>query len=653
MNQEFYDAPSRTPTMVPASSKPDTLEQLQTEEQVKLLDKIDELRNQGLGHHGISLPQLIVCGDQSSGKSSLLEGLTRLRFPTKGGTCTAFASEVVLRHGESFEIICTIVPGKSRTPAQRQELSRFKYTYTSRELFNFHEVIENATNKMAFRTRTEKDAVEFYEDVLRIRYSGPDLPSLTIVDLPGLFSHQHSGGDNADKVAELVKSYMRNPKSVILAVVAALYDSELQRVMKYIKEIDAKGSRTLGIITKPDRVERGSEDEKQTILLARNEKLNLRHRWHVVRNRGSGSETQSDAERDEAEKKFFATGVWASLPRGDVGISTLRSKLSRVLLEHIGNELPSLVAAIRTATFNTQSDLTRLGDTRETSSEQRSYLTIHAEKFQMLTNDALRGIYSNPFFALHTPNEHSKIRLRTEIQNLNIAFAHIMYRKGHRWNIADSRSVVESASLGNAVPSQVLLEYDARFADPIYINRTEFLDKHIGDYVRQSRPSGLPSLVNPWVIGEVFRQQSQAWGEIAAAHLERVYASVKAYTEKALSALLDRRTCNMIMHKLVQPELTRRSDMVLAKLMELLVPYTEQDPITYDPGFVREIEETRAARYQAAGSQGGSIDRARTLGSQKTTSATYHSSRHLLNDSLDAFTNSEILDLMQTYYKVC
>jgi GTP1/Obg family GTP-binding protein len=63
-------------------TKVDTLDQLQTAEQVLLLDKIDELRNKGLSHHGISLPQLIVCGDQSSGKSSLLEGLTRLRFPT-------------------------------------------------------------------------------------------------------------------------------------------------------------------------------------------------------------------------------------------------------------------------------------------------------------------------------------------------------------------------------------------------------------------------------------------------------------------------------------------------------------------------------------------------------------------------------------------
>jgi len=79
----FFEAPSRSPTVAKEQiAEVDTLDQLQTAEQVLLLDKIDELRNKGLSHHGINLPQLIVCGDQSSGKSSLLEGLTRLRFPT-------------------------------------------------------------------------------------------------------------------------------------------------------------------------------------------------------------------------------------------------------------------------------------------------------------------------------------------------------------------------------------------------------------------------------------------------------------------------------------------------------------------------------------------------------------------------------------------
>lgn len=113
----FYEATSPTVTMVHQAFELDPLEQLQTPQQVELLDKIDELRSQGLGHYGISLPQLVVCGDQSSGKSSLLEGLTRLRFPTREGLCTTFATEVILQKATKVEIMCTVTPSKSRSQA--------------------------------------------------------------------------------------------------------------------------------------------------------------------------------------------------------------------------------------------------------------------------------------------------------------------------------------------------------------------------------------------------------------------------------------------------------------------------------------------------------------------------------------------------------
>jgi hypothetical protein len=118
------DAPQ--PNCIPSPHSPsaeDTLDQLQTPQQIELLDTIDELRNQGLRHHGISLPQLVVCSDQSSGKSSLLEGLTRLRFPAKVGCCTKFATEVMLRKGINTEVCCTIIPSQTRTQAQQHELA--------------------------------------------------------------------------------------------------------------------------------------------------------------------------------------------------------------------------------------------------------------------------------------------------------------------------------------------------------------------------------------------------------------------------------------------------------------------------------------------------------------------------------------------------
>ncbi|KAI1159503.1 P-loop containing nucleoside triphosphate hydrolase protein [Nemania serpens] len=69
---------------------------LQNEDHQNILDVIDTLRSQGIGRY-VDLPQIIVCGDQSSGKSSILEAISGLSFPTKDNLCTRFATELILR----------------------------------------------------------------------------------------------------------------------------------------------------------------------------------------------------------------------------------------------------------------------------------------------------------------------------------------------------------------------------------------------------------------------------------------------------------------------------------------------------------------------------------------------------------------------------
>ncbi|EAT88305.2 hypothetical protein SNOG_04545 [Parastagonospora nodorum SN15] len=510
--------------MAPQSTEGDTLELLQTPEQVALLDAIDELRCQGIEHHGIDLPQLVVCGEQSTGKSSLLEGLTRLRFPMKESLGTTFATEVVLRRANTTKISCSIMPCDKRAPGQQHELSKFEHVFSSREDFSFPSVIEEAKDLMAQGSSVGRNSI--FKDVLRVKYSGPDVPSLTIVDLPGMIEEDFNGGGGANKIADLVASYMSKPKSIILAVVMAGNDPENQKPFKYIRKYDPERSRTLGVITKPDKVDQGSESEKDLLRLARNEKCKLTHGWFAVRNRCFNTSDHSDVERDEMEKSFFSSGLWASHPRSHV---EYRRPQDETFQNVVG-----------------------------THQEQRIYLTKHAVRFQTLTNDALRGIYSDRFFNVAGPDEQAPTRLRTAIQNLNIAFAQVMYQKGHTWAIT-------ADATHNDVPTSFLGE---------------------------SYPSD-------W--------QYHDW----------------------------------------------RWRTVEAKLEELLVPYTEQEPITYDPGFLGDLEQLRASRYQRKlDSQNKGVPHPFAFGQTSTSHATSTSSQRLLTESLDDFTNSEILDLMQTYYKV-
>jgi len=73
-----------------------------------------------------------------------------------------------------------------------------------------------------------------------------------------------------ETVKGLVTSYMKNPRSIILAVISAKSERATQIVLKYAGEIDPEGSRTLGIITKPDTLDAGGEGEQSYVDLARN-----------------------------------------------------------------------------------------------------------------------------------------------------------------------------------------------------------------------------------------------------------------------------------------------------------------------------------------------------------------------------------------------
>lgn len=621
-----------------------SLEQLQSSEQVQLLDAIDTFRSQGINQY-ISVPQLVVCGEQSSGKSSVLEGLTRLRFPTKDTLCTTFATEVSLRNCPEVSIKCTITPAPKRQDAHAKAIKKFEKSFQSRADFCFPDLLDDARACMATAGSVKAFDDEFFDDILRIEYAGPDLPRLTVVDLPGLTQSDLGNNNNAPaQVEALVRRYMKEAQSIVLMIVSAQNDLENQMVLQLARSV-LNGSRVLGIVTKPDKLDVGSGKEKKIIDLMNNmTSLRPEHGWHAVKNRDFTTSTWSNSQRDNSEQQFFNSGVWSVFPKDDVGIDALRTKLSQILFRQIQKELPKLIKTIDDQITDTKQKLAELGSSRDKPEEQRLFLTKKAEGFQWLTGCALKGIYTEPFFTVKNGQENA--RLRTKIQNLNLAFANTMYRKGHAMEVMETKWPEKPQP--NGINSDFLDNYDCQFNDPIPVQRQELLQGFIHDHVRQSRPSGLPSLVNPWVISEIFREQSLAWEDIAEYHMNQVFDAVTAYLEKCLTSLMDYQTFDRLWSEKIQPELDSRKAILDAKLEEILKPYTELDPTTYDPQYICDIDEIRARRRP---NSQGENNTSPAKNSGITFGKNHSKSGHLLMESLDDFTNSEILDLMQTYYK--
>ncbi|KAH7363538.1 P-loop containing nucleoside triphosphate hydrolase protein [Plectosphaerella cucumerina] len=135
------------------------------------LNQIDKIRALGVGNH-VSLPQIVVCGDQSAGKSSVLERLTEIPFPRQDGLCTRFATEIILRHTEgALEMVATVHADKSHDPERQRDLGAYRKNIN--DLADLPDIIDEVSNLIGLRGYGDSGGKAFSLDVLRIEVRGP------------------------------------------------------------------------------------------------------------------------------------------------------------------------------------------------------------------------------------------------------------------------------------------------------------------------------------------------------------------------------------------------------------------------------------------------------------------------------------------------
>jgi GTPase SAR1 family protein len=417
------------------------------------LNQIDRVRANGVGDH-ISLPQLVVCGDQSAGKSSVLEGITGIPFPRQDAVCTKFATEIILRHNtEASRTTATVIPHISRSGADKERLRAYH-----RELEDFSElpsVIGDAATLMQIRGHAGLiEGPAFAADVLRIEVVGDTGLHLTVVDLPGLIAvaNEEQTEEDVKLVARLVDTYLESSRTIILAVVQANNDIANQGIIQRARKFDKAGQRTVGIITKPDLINKGTEG--RIALLAKNEDTTkLQLGYFLLKN---PSPSQLDAgislsDRKRLELEFFSSANWRGhrLDMTRIGIDALRSFLQDLLDQHIERELPKVRKEINLLLIETENALVKLGDERPTISHMRMFLTRLSMDFYSLAEAALDGNYHETSFGFFDGSDvsHTSTRLRAEVHKLNGEFATYMREKGQKRKVSERQnSELESGS---------------------------------------------------------------------------------------------------------------------------------------------------------------------------------------------------------------
>nr|OQO31372.1 hypothetical protein B0A51_03367 [Rachicladosporium sp. CCFEE 5018] len=600
-------------------------------DQGRLLDIIDGLRSQGLNSY-ISLPQLVVCGDQSAGKSSVLEGISGVAFPTKGNLCTRFATEVVLRRDAKSTVHVTILPDATRPEAEKEELRAFRAPNS--DLADLSELIDVAKDRMGLNS----NAKAFSRDILRIELSGPDQPHLTLVDLPGLIhaESKHQSTQDVELVASLVRSYIANPRSIVLAVVSAKNDYANQIVTKLAREVDPKGLRTLGIITKPDTLHVGSESEAAYLDMARNENVQFRLGWHVLRNRDFDTKHSSREERDEAEKTFFSNGVWKTLPLHDLGVESLRPRLSKVLKEQIISELPQL---IKISSWASQT----------AAIEQRLYLIRISEAFSSLLNAASDGVYDHDFFGDARTDSGFKKRLRAVVQSLLLEFAQVMRTDGHFEEISSDAEHSIDGHTATAVPA----------SSRRTVGRSAYI-KAVSDLITRTRGRELPGTFNPMIIGDLFLTQAQPWTNLVHEYVNQIIAAARNTIELILAHSADLTTAESLLREIINPAFEGCVEKLRRKIKEILRPHRRGHPITYNHYFTDTIQKARrdhSKKQQSKILQSFFAKRSRSLGyspglEEIDIEKLLEALNPALEGDMDRFACSEATYCMEAYYKV-
>ncbi|KAK4389276.1 Dynamin-related protein 4C [Sesamum angolense] len=298
-----------------------------------LLDTVDSLRHLKIMQEGIQLPTIVVVGDQSSGKSSVLESLAGISLPRGQGICTRVPLIMRLQnHSNPVPELFLEFNGKV-VPTDEEHIA---------------DAINLATEEIAGKGKGISNSP------LTLVVKKMAVPDLTMVDLPGITRVPVHGQpeDIYEQISNIIMEFITPEESIILNVLSASVDFSTCESIRMSQRVDKTGQRTLAVVTKADRSPEGLL-EKVTA-----DDVNIGLGYVCVRNR-IGDETYEEAREEEA--KLFETNPQLSkINKSMVGIPVLAEKLVKIQATIIVKCLPEIVRKINDKLSANIEDLNKL-----------------------------------------------------------------------------------------------------------------------------------------------------------------------------------------------------------------------------------------------------------------------------------------------------
>lgn len=302
---------------------------------IPVLNKLQDVFNT-VGHESIQLPQIVVVGTQSSGKSSVLENLVGRDFLPRG-------TGIVTRRPLILQLIHTTKNDDSsycvvdeNLPKDCEEWGVF--LHQKNKVYSSFDDIRDEISAETERLTGENKGVSHDPIVLKI--FSPRVVTLTLVDLPGLTKVPvgDQPEDIEQQIRDMIISYIVNPNSIILAVSSGNTDFSTSEAVKLARDVDPQGRRTLAVVSKLDLMDHGTD--AYDVLCGRVIPVNLGIIGVINR---SQLDIKNKKEIDQAikDEATFLQKNYPSIASRN-GTPHLAKTLNRLLMHHIRDCLPAL-----------------------------------------------------------------------------------------------------------------------------------------------------------------------------------------------------------------------------------------------------------------------------------------------------------------------
>ncbi|XP_077149961.1 interferon-induced GTP-binding protein Mx-like isoform X2 [Ranitomeya variabilis] len=324
------------------------------------IDLIDSLRSFGV-EKDLALPAIAVIGDQSSGKSSVLEALSGVTLPRGTGIVTRCPLELKLKKS------ATNSPWFGRIIYRNTKTKIQGPSAVEAEVRRAQDIVAGSGNGIS-------------EDLITLEIISPNVPDLTLIDLPGItrIALPNQPQDIGRQIKQIIRNYITKQETINLAVVPCNVDIATTEVLEMAREVDPTGERTIGVLTKPDLVDAGAESE--VLRVVQNKVYRLSKGYMMVKCRGQ-REIKEKISREEAiqnEKNFFETHEHFSvlLKEGQATIPHLAESLTKELVCHISKILPNIEQQISSKLREAEEQLRKIGRGVPDTDEEKSYFLI-------------------------------------------------------------------------------------------------------------------------------------------------------------------------------------------------------------------------------------------------------------------------------------